>query len=368
MQNRNPTPFIAEGWYAVALTNSIRKNCRPLKISISGYNFAIWRSDAGEVVVNEDYCPHMGVALSSGTIENDLIVCPYHGFAFDSTGNCKKVPPNNPNDHLSRNCRLKLLSVREEYGLVWVYLSSSGTNSVRNTVPQTPANTADSNINQISDTIPFPSFSEFNDAAFQCVSGQLTYPVEHSLVAANSCDFAHIQRVHPDFADPSTPEVEKFEIENATSYSASSEIVFKRAKVSGLLRLLLDNLGEDTVRVRLSFAMPATNTVALQTGSLSLIAFVSHLPISPFETLTSFTIARNFARFANPLMDFITIAYAKTVVAQDRKILSSIGPAGADLEYVHKVAVPADRLIAEFRRCRARFKNQGRHAFLQLDR
>jgi nitrite reductase/ring-hydroxylating ferredoxin subunit len=36
-----------------------------------------------------DFCPHAGASLGSGSVEGGMIVCPWHGWAFDAmTGEC----------------------------------------------------------------------------------------------------------------------------------------------------------------------------------------------------------------------------------------------------------------------------------------
>lgn len=41
----------------------------------------------------DDLCPHAGGPLSQGSIENGLLVCPWHGREFDlATGACEGLP------------------------------------------------------------------------------------------------------------------------------------------------------------------------------------------------------------------------------------------------------------------------------------
>lgn len=51
------------------------------------------RLPTGEVVAVPDHCPHAGVRLSEGFIEDGHLVCPMHGWAFDlTTGQCATNP------------------------------------------------------------------------------------------------------------------------------------------------------------------------------------------------------------------------------------------------------------------------------------
>jgi len=40
----------------------------------------------------DDRCPHRGVQLSGGSLDGDTIVCPFHGFAFNTSGHCTQIP------------------------------------------------------------------------------------------------------------------------------------------------------------------------------------------------------------------------------------------------------------------------------------
>jgi nitrite reductase (NADH) small subunit len=43
----------------------------------------------GKISVLDNECPHHGGPLGEGTIENGLVVCPWHAYGFDvSTGAC----------------------------------------------------------------------------------------------------------------------------------------------------------------------------------------------------------------------------------------------------------------------------------------
>lgn len=47
----------------------------------------------GQYFAMKNSCPHHGVALSGGILENGTVRCPGHGFCFDvKTGQCEKDP------------------------------------------------------------------------------------------------------------------------------------------------------------------------------------------------------------------------------------------------------------------------------------
>ncbi|MEO1522884.1 MAG: Rieske 2Fe-2S domain-containing protein [Cyanobacteria bacterium J06633_2] len=68
---------------------------QPLKISLYGNDYVMWKNALGTVHALPNACPHMGAMLSEGwcTQRNgtSTIVCPFHALPFDSEG-CTVLP------------------------------------------------------------------------------------------------------------------------------------------------------------------------------------------------------------------------------------------------------------------------------------
>ena len=63
-----------------------------LSIELESCGIALFNLD-GEVHALDNTCPHAGGPLGEGTMEGDLIVCPWHGWKFHiPTGTCRKNP------------------------------------------------------------------------------------------------------------------------------------------------------------------------------------------------------------------------------------------------------------------------------------
>jgi len=84
-----PIPF---GWFAVARSQDLASGgVQPLYYFDE--HLVLYRSMDGKSHVLEAFCPHLGAHLShGGKVEDDVIVCPFHGWQFDSQGACVKVP------------------------------------------------------------------------------------------------------------------------------------------------------------------------------------------------------------------------------------------------------------------------------------
>jgi phenylpropionate dioxygenase-like ring-hydroxylating dioxygenase large terminal subunit len=76
------------GWFAVAFSEEVPPG-RVLRRRLMGEDVVIYRTRGGVVRVIEPYCPHLGAHLGyGGRVEGEEIVCPFHGFRFDTSGAC----------------------------------------------------------------------------------------------------------------------------------------------------------------------------------------------------------------------------------------------------------------------------------------
>ena len=64
--------MIPDQWYAV-LSSGQAKPGRPLGVTRLGEKLVFWRDRQGQVHTLRDFCPHRGVALSSGKVVGDQI-------------------------------------------------------------------------------------------------------------------------------------------------------------------------------------------------------------------------------------------------------------------------------------------------------
>ncbi|KAF1053431.1 MAG: Methylxanthine N1-demethylase NdmA [Stenotrophomonas maltophilia] len=108
---------IAEGWHPVATLAELGN--KPLATRLLGQPLVLFR--AGEQIgLLHDRCPHRGVPLSAGRVVDGNLACPYHGWRFDTQGECTQVPG-------ARACAAAAataLPVRIEAGLVWTSLAT----------------------------------------------------------------------------------------------------------------------------------------------------------------------------------------------------------------------------------------------------
>ena len=78
------------------------------RIEVNGKTVALFKVK-GEIFAISDACAHAGANLSEGTVEDNCVICPRHGFDFDlKTGNS------------SRGCQVQTFQVKIENNKVFL--------------------------------------------------------------------------------------------------------------------------------------------------------------------------------------------------------------------------------------------------------
>jgi isorenieratene synthase len=67
------------GWYVVDSVRAL--DDRPSRRVVRGQSLVVWRTPSG-FRAGPDTCPHLGASLSTGRVEGECIVCPWHGLAL----------------------------------------------------------------------------------------------------------------------------------------------------------------------------------------------------------------------------------------------------------------------------------------------
>ena len=111
-------------WQPVFVSEEL-KPLHPVPLKILGQEFALYRGEDNIARVMDARCPHRGLVLSVGKVEGNTIRCRYHGWNFDSTGQCIEQPFE-PKSSASKIC-VRSYPVEEYFGLIWAYFGSAPT-------------------------------------------------------------------------------------------------------------------------------------------------------------------------------------------------------------------------------------------------
>ena len=165
-------PPFPEGWYLVTTRDTLQRE-KLIEKKWMGEDIVVWCDDEGRVCVADSICPHLGSDLGpkvGGKVCDGRLVCPFHGFEFDATGQCVATPfaP------APKAARLKVYENRELCGMVFAWYGTGG-RAAHWYLPDDP-----------------PQGAEWGELGFRTVRFR-SHPQE---IAENSVDIGHLRYVH----------------------------------------------------------------------------------------------------------------------------------------------------------------------------
>lgn len=111
-------PPYPSGWYAVGFSSELPAGVVSTRPFMGG-DVVVYRTASGRACAVDPYCAHLGAHFGyGGRVEGDLLVCPFHAFAYDEDGICvrtgygTKPPPT---------ARVRQRPLRETNGILLVY-------------------------------------------------------------------------------------------------------------------------------------------------------------------------------------------------------------------------------------------------------
>ncbi|MBI1280295.1 MAG: Rieske 2Fe-2S domain-containing protein [Anaerolineaceae bacterium] len=172
-------------WHVIARSTDVIEG-KPLRARLLGEDLVIWRT-ADRIMVWQDLCVHRGTRLSLGSIEDDLLMCPYHGWTYSADGQCVKMPAH-PDQTPPTRARVQAYRSIERYGWIWVTFGEPSHD--------------------------IPVFPEWHDATFRKIfTGPYVYKAAAPRAVENFLDVAHFPFVHEGFlGDRAHPEIADYEV------------------------------------------------------------------------------------------------------------------------------------------------------------
>src|ERR1700704_5230479 len=97
-------------------------DCPPKKVRLLGEDLVAFRDTQGQVGLLAANCPHRGAALFFGRNEECGLRCVYHGWKFDTSGQCVDMPSEPAESNFKDKIRQTSYPTREWGSLIWVYM------------------------------------------------------------------------------------------------------------------------------------------------------------------------------------------------------------------------------------------------------
>ena len=109
-------------WQPISVAQELTDE-KPTKfLRILGEDLVLFRDKKGREGLIGDRCPHRGASLSYGRVEERGIACAYHGWLYDTEGNCLETPPEPAESKFRLTIKHTAYPVQKFVGLYWAYM------------------------------------------------------------------------------------------------------------------------------------------------------------------------------------------------------------------------------------------------------
>ncbi len=312
-------------WYALELAANVTD--KPLKVDVLGQPLVVFRDSKGVPHALSNTCTHRGGSLAGGKVNGDCVACPYHGWEFNSDGQCTKIPSLGRDGKIPPRTRIDAYPTVEKYGLVFAFLGD---------LPE-------------AERPPIMEIPEYDQEGW--LANHLTYVFDanYERMVENNLDPAHNEYVHPTHGyegerdDYKVPDYKLIDAELGTGF---------------MTKFQAPELKDSTMKN----ARPSAGEMEAGAGhwgpnhTWTFIHFTEKnwMHQWSFETPIDETHTRVFlVNMRNTLMDRAHDARINernmVIAGQDKVVLEALEPALTPDDMTHENMMPSDRCVVTYR-------------------
>ncbi len=313
-------------WYPAAQSGEITD--KPVKRSMLGQDFVLFRDGAGKAQCLSDVCVHRGASLSTGKVKGDCVECPYHGWTFNGEGKCTRIPSLGPDAKIPSRARVDAYPVEERYGLVFAFLGD---------LPE-------------SERPPIMEIPEWDDEGWAFTIQHYIFDFDYKRSVENGIDPAHNEFVHTTHI--ATAEGENYVPELRFVDSEWGVGFYNTPPAPPLTNEKMRDVSgrheSAVVEVGTGHHGPAQVwTYIHPTPKISIHQYLYETPISEGQTSLFLVNMRNFMTEAEN--DEAFTERNEFVVMQDRDVLLNLRPVLTPRTNTKEILVPSDQCVSKYR-------------------
>lgn len=109
-------------WIPALKSDELKSDGKPQKIKLLSEDLIAFRDTEGKVGLMEEACPHRGTSMYYGINEGCGLRCMYHGWKFNTNGDCTEIPSEEGDPKFRQKIKIKSYPVKEVKGLIWTYM------------------------------------------------------------------------------------------------------------------------------------------------------------------------------------------------------------------------------------------------------
>ncbi|MFQ3613802.1 MAG: aromatic ring-hydroxylating dioxygenase subunit alpha [Cyanobacteriota bacterium] len=287
-------------WYPVIPLTELHRE--PKRFVLLGSPLVLWLNGSGQPACVEDRCCHRTARLSQGCVVEGALQCPYHGWQFNGSGACVRVPQLSPEQGIPSSYRVQSYACQEQYGYVWVSLSPEPLTGI-------------------------PELPEARDPAYRLIPEFYeTWRVSGLRLMENEFDNAHPHFVHANsFGDQHNP------VPPERPVIGQTEFTFETLMSMSVLNpeLQQKNLGihadKTTRHAHSIWYLPfARKTKITYPSGVIHILFTVATPIDDQHSQIVQFVLRNDTEYDAPAAN--VIAFDRQVTLEDKQVLETTDP------------------------------------------
>ena len=307
--------ILANCWHPVALGSEVTD--KPFAATLLDVPLILYRSSEG-ITVAKRHCPHRGADLSQGWLEDDQIVCAYHGLHYDASGQCTLVPAEGNDAKISSNLCLTTFQAIERYGLIWTCLLPDA-------------------------RFGLPDWNALEDPSNQIIELSTNWNASAARHTDNFLDVAHAAWIHAEtFAPRDYPKIDKFDVQRMDQglyYQAYT--MFLASNTFEAKGNVEKSLSEYTLTLPYAICLKLSYSAGVE------YIFDVASPASANKIRIFMLKTRNYDK-DKPVSDWMD--FQEAVNEEDRTVVEKQFPAYLPLELSREFHIRADAISVAYRR------------------
>lgn len=308
-------PVLINDWHPITRSDAIEEG-KIYASRLLGEDLVLWRLDS-QIFVWQDLCIHRGTRLSLGSIKNDHLICPYHGWSYNAEGRCAKIPAH-PEQIPPAKARVVTYKSKEKYGLIWASLGDP-----------------DHDI---------PDFPEQDKSGYRTILSGPFGPLNASAprIIENFLDVAHFPFVHAGkLGDPRRPEIADYIVETGEEGIVAKNVFIYQPDPYGT------GVGDD-VNYTYRVFRPLTAYLAKETKDGTRLSIL--FPITPNDELVSTAWFYLAMSETEDMTDDEVDRYHSSILAEDIPIVESQRPELLPIDLQAELHLRSDRTAIAYRK------------------
>lgn len=302
-------------WIAVCREQDLKEE--PFPVTVLGERVVLFRNEEG-IHAFKDLCIHRGAPLSLGKVKDGCLVCPYHGWEYNSTGACVKIPQLPEGAPITSKAKAIPFSCSVAYGFVWVNLN--------NNVP------------------PMFEYPEYHNGNYRNVIwGPQPVKANPPRIIENFLDVSHLAFIHEGYLGvQEKPEISDYKVHSENGRIKTDEIIVfqPNADGTGLPKDVLYKYEViNPITARFTKRDPNTNN--------EFTMFMTVLPIGECDCIAFGVESFNYDIGQT---DEEAVAFQDTIFYQDKPIVENQKPEELPLDLQVELSLKFDRLSIAYRK------------------